>query len=113
MELPVGVAYGNDPKGIIEILVSVASDHPDVLSDPGPAALFLGFGASSLDFQLRAWTRGDHIRVSSEILVAVNEALVDAGIEIPFPQRDLHLRSMDQEAIDILTGGRKNDPDPE
>ena len=62
-------------------VVGVASEHPDVLSDPGPAALFLGFGESSLDFQLRAWTRGDYIRISSDLLVGVNDALVDAGIE--------------------------------
>jgi small-conductance mechanosensitive channel len=102
MELAVGVAYGTDPKVVIDILVGVASNHQDVLDDPSPAALFLGFGASSLDFQLRAWTRTDFVRVSSDLLVAVNQALVDAGIEIPFPQRDLHLRSVDERVADRL-----------
>ena len=70
MELPAGVAYGTDPQVVIDILVGVANDHPEVLSDPEPAALFLGFGDSSLDFQLRAWTRTDYVRVSSDLLVA-------------------------------------------
>ena len=62
-----------------------------------------GFGDSSLDFQLRAWTRGDYVTVSSDLLVAVNNALTDAGIEIPFPQRDLHLRSVDADAAERLS----------
>jgi small-conductance mechanosensitive channel len=60
-------------------------------------ALFTAFGASSLDFELRVWTGEfeNWRRVSSEVAIAVNEALKRAGIQIPFPQRDLHLRSMD------------------
>jgi len=86
-----------------------------VLGDPAPVALFLGFGASSLDFQLRAWTRTDYVRVSSDLLVGVNAALAEAGIEIPFPQRDLHLRSVDADAAKTLSGpvagGGKNTRD--
>lgn len=104
MELPVGVAYGTDPTRVIDLLVETTMEHPEVLDDPAPAALFLGFGDSSLDFQVRAWTRDDFVRVSSELLVAVNDALVDAGIEIPFPQRDLHLRSVDGGVADALSG---------
>lgn len=103
MDLPVGVAYGTDPEAVIDILVGVASDHPEVLSDPAPASLFLGFGDSSLNFQLRAWTRTDFVRVSSDLLVATNNALASAGIEIPFPQRDLHVRSVDADAADRLS----------
>jgi len=135
MELPAGVAYGTDPQVVIDILVGVANDHPDVLSDPEPAALFLGFGDSSLDFQLRAWTRTDYVRVSSDLLVAVNAALAEAGVEIPFPQHDLqvnaalaeagveipfpqhdlHLRSVDVDAAEVLSRrvqkDRENPPD--
>ena len=88
---------------VIDILVGVANNHPEVLSDPNPAAIFLGFGDSSLDFQLRAWTRTDYVRVSSDLLVAMNAALAEAGIEIPFPQRDFHLRSVDGDAADRLS----------
>ena len=104
MELPVGVSYGTDPQMVLDLLVETVKGHPEVLEDPEPAALFLGFGNSSLDFQLRAWTRTDYVRVSSELLVAVNSALVDAGIEIPFPQRDLHLRSIDGDVAEAISG---------
>ena len=93
MEISVGVAYGTDPQTVLELLVSVANDHPEVSRTPEPIALFLGFGDSSLDFELRAWTGTDFVQVASELRVAVNQALADAGIEIPFPQRDLHVRS--------------------
>jgi small-conductance mechanosensitive channel len=73
----------------------VARNHKEVLPYPAPTALFLGFGDSSLDFTLRSWAASfdDFIRVHSELNVRVNAALAEAGIEIPFPQRDLHLRS--------------------
>jgi small-conductance mechanosensitive channel len=112
-DIPVGVEYGTDPKAVIDILVGVAQDHPDVMGDPEPAALFLGFGASSLDFELRAWTRESFVQVSSDLRVAVNAALDEAGIEIPFPQRDLHLRSIDEGVAQVLLKpGRKNDKTP-
>jgi len=104
MDLSIGVAYGTDPQTVIDLLVEVGKGHADVLADPEPAALFLGFGESSLDFQFRAWTRDDFFRVSSELLVAFNRALANAGIEIPFPQRDLHLRSVDDGVAAALSG---------
>jgi small-conductance mechanosensitive channel len=106
IELPVGVAYGTDPQQVIDLLLDVARSHDDILSDPEPTALFMGFGDSSLDFSLRAWSGefDDYLRVKSEITVAVSEALKAAEIEIPFPQHDLHVRSVDAEAGDSLTG---------
>jgi small-conductance mechanosensitive channel len=109
MELPVGVAYGTDPQLVLDLLVEVGEGHPEVLKDPQPAALFLGFGDSSLDFELRAWTGTDYVRVSSELLVAINSALADAGIQIPFPQRDLHLRSVDDGTADAISGNESKD----
>jgi small-conductance mechanosensitive channel len=97
MDLPVGVAYGTDPQTVIDLLVGVARDNPRVATHPEPYALFLGFGDSSLDFELRSWTAefDDWLWIASEIAVTVNTALAEAGIEIPFPQRDLHLKSID------------------
>ena len=84
----------------------MAEGHPDILDDPKPQALFQGFGDSSLNFSLRAWTpdfdRGLTIR--SQLTVAVNAALAREGITIPFPQRDLHLRSADPEMHETLSG---------
>jgi small-conductance mechanosensitive channel len=93
IDIPIGVAYGTDPKRVLDLLLGVARAHPDVLGDPKPFAMLVRFGESSLDFELRAWAGGDILRVGSELRVAVNRALREAGIEIPFPQRDLHLKS--------------------
>ncbi len=76
----------------MDLLTVVAQGHQEVSRTPEPAALFLGFGESFLDFGLRAWTGTEFVQVASDLRVAVNQALVEAGIEIPFPKRDLHLR---------------------
>jgi small-conductance mechanosensitive channel len=104
IDLPVGVVYGTDAERVLALLLDVARSHPRVLSEPAPSALFVGFGDSSLDFQLRAWTDRfeDHLRMRSELAVAVQRALREAGIAVPFPQRDLHVRTIDpsiQEAL--------------
>jgi len=112
MEIPVGVAYGTDPQTVLELLLGIARAHPEVLSDPEPAAVFAGFGDSSLDFELRAWTTGDIVRIPSELRVSVNRALAEAGIEIPFPQRDLHLRSLDGACVITPDGCDRDAPSP-
>ena len=66
------------------------------MHDPEPVVLFRGFGESSLDFEMRAFTEGDWLKVMSERAVATSEALEAAGITIPFPQRDLHLRNVSE-----------------
>jgi small-conductance mechanosensitive channel len=96
IELRVGVAYGSEPRRVLEILLDVARAHPEVMVEPPPQALFLGFGESSLDFQLLAWTSNfaGSARIKSELGLGMHDALGSSGIEIPFPQRDLHLRSV-------------------
>jgi small-conductance mechanosensitive channel len=90
---------------VLEILSEVAKNHSAVLDNPAPNALFDGFGESSLDFEL--WISipefDDWRKVKSEITLAINNALRDAEIEIPFPQRDLHLRSIDFDAKKVLS----------
>jgi small-conductance mechanosensitive channel len=110
-KVPVGVAYGTDPRVVIEILNRVAGDHPEVLADPEPEALFLGFGDSALDFELRAWTRENFVAVSSDLRVSIDDAFREAGIEIPFPQRDIHLRSVDSDAAISLSQRDEKDAD--
>ena len=81
-EIPLGVAYGTKPATVLAMLKEVAKQHPEVLAYPEPSALFLGFGDSTLNFELRAWV-GDTGRVGavkSEVAVAVAEALEAAGI---------------------------------
>jgi len=100
IEVRVGTAYGSDPKQVLHLLLSAAQGHPEVAAKPEPDARFVGFGDSSLDFSLRFW--GDFERsalIQSSVAVAVHDALVAAGISIPFPQRDLHLRSANPELL--------------
>ncbi len=107
VKLPIGVAYGSDIAQVLHILITVAGDHPMTLTTPPPKALFLEFGASSLDFELRVWVSdfNDRRQVQSELNQEINDEFADAGIEIPFPQTDLHLRSIDDAAAEVLRSG--------
>ena len=101
MEILVGVAYGTNPRKVLELLLNAAGADQRLLSNPEPSALFLGFGDSSLDFSLRAWTDDfdNYLTIKSDLTLAVHDALYANAIEIPFPQRDLHLRSVDPQAV--------------
>jgi potassium-dependent mechanosensitive channel len=101
--IPVGVACDSDPATVLKLLAGVAHSTPGVMSHPEPAAFFLGFGESTLDFELRFWaTQEMWLQLKSDVGVRVAKALGDAGIEIPFPQRDLHLRSIDEQTRGTL-----------
>ncbi|MGE0440946.1 MAG: mechanosensitive ion channel family protein [Gemmatimonadales bacterium] len=94
--VPVGVSYAADPEAVRAALVAAAATHAGVLVDPKPDVIFAGFGDSALLFELRVWT-ASHIHVPkifvSELNSAIFAELRGRGIEIPFPQRDLHVRS--------------------
>jgi small-conductance mechanosensitive channel len=93
LDIDVGVEYGTDPEQVIELLNTTGAKYEGILQNPAPTTLFLGFGDSSLNFQLRVWTaETSFLKLKSNITVAVNNALKDAGITIPFPQRDLHVK---------------------
>ena len=94
MTIRVGVAYGTDPQKMLELLLSAARAQREVLAFPEPVALFVGFGESSLDFELQAWTDAfDRFSsVRSDLALDVHRKLGDAGIEVPFPQRVLHVK---------------------
>jgi small-conductance mechanosensitive channel len=104
IDLRVGVAYDSDPQRVIELLTKVAAAHPLVASQPPAEAFMKEFGADALMFDLVFWTdvpvRAP--RVHSDVAVAVNTALRDAKITIPFPQRSLHLRSIEPSVADAL-----------
>ena len=93
--IPVGVSYGTDVDFAHKIMSDVLPTLPLVLEDPAPRVYFSGFGESSLDFRLTVYLRQltDRMPLVDEVHHAILKALRDNGIEIPFPQRDLHIRS--------------------
>jgi small-conductance mechanosensitive channel len=111
VELPVGVAYRHRPSEVIPILEDVLESDDRILAHPAPVVLFRGFGDSSLDFELRFWAPDymTYLLLTSDVASRVYDALAAAGIEIPFPQRDLHLRSVDAEAATSFRSGKGRD----
>jgi small-conductance mechanosensitive channel len=94
--LPVGVAYGSDVNKVQEALVAAAREHPATLNDPEPNAFLEKFGDSTIDFELVAWTQEMSYkprRFRSDLNYLIYKHLTAAGIEIPNPQRDLHIKS--------------------
>lgn len=94
LTIPVGVAYGSDVSQVLQTLKECAEETPLVVKTRPPMALFTKFGESSLDFELRVYTEVDHrLKVQSDLLQNIERRFREGGIEIPFPQRDLHIRS--------------------
>jgi len=93
---PVGVSYRSDPELVRRLLLQVADEHSGVLKDPKPDALLLEFGDSALNFVLRVWTQQYATTpgiLRSELNFMIIKTFKEQGIEIPYPQRDLHIRS--------------------
>jgi small-conductance mechanosensitive channel len=94
--IPVSVAYGSDARLVEKLLLEVARENPDVMKDPEPVVRFMEFGDNGLNFELRPWSttlihrRG---RLVSGLNFAIYDKFTEHGIEFPFPQRDLHIRS--------------------
>jgi small-conductance mechanosensitive channel len=98
--IPIGVAYGSDIALVMKTLIECAADHSLVLADPQSKVIFSAFGASSLDLELRVWIADfdDRRTVQSDLLLEIDRRFRDLDIEIPFPQSDLHVRSIDESA---------------
>jgi small-conductance mechanosensitive channel len=94
--IQVGVAYGTDLEKVGRILLDIVTSHRKVLLNPAPQVLFMTFGESSLDFVVRPFTLiKDRLQTIHEISQEIYERFAEEGIEMPFPQRDLHLKSID------------------
>jgi small-conductance mechanosensitive channel len=94
--IPVGVAYASDVEKVRRALIKAGEEDPHVLKDPAPSVFFVAFGDSSLNFELVVWSNemsNRPHRFRSDLNFAIHRKLREAGIEIPFPQRDLHIRS--------------------
>ncbi len=114
MEIDVGVDYGTPAQRVIDLLVEVAKANPKVIADPEPRAYFTEFGDSALNFKLRFWVGDfdDGYSTKSDVSVAVQGALAQADIGVPFPQRDLHLVSVSPGVSTELTSPSSPSPRP-
>lgn len=96
VDLLIGVAYGTDAERVRELLLEVAAGNAEVLKRPEPEVIFKDFGASSLDFELRTWVdvaegAPSFVKIQSDLRFAIARVFAENEIEIPFPQRDVHL----------------------
>jgi potassium-dependent mechanosensitive channel len=114
IKVPVGVAYGSDTAKVKDILLKIANEHPQVVTggviDPEPKVMFLGFGDSSLNFELRCYIENIDKRLStiSDINFAIDAAFRENGVEIPFPQRDIHVRNLPDQSQSDTKGNTKS-----
>lgn len=107
VKIPVGVAYGTDPRLVEKILMGIAKKHPMVLHNPGPSVVFHGFGADSMDFEIRVFLRDINWMLSakSDMNYEIVRQFAEHDIEIPFAQRDIHIKN-----IDVLADALKVKP---
>jgi small-conductance mechanosensitive channel len=95
--IPFGVAYGTDLTKLRKLMLEVADENPQALKDPKPELFFVGFGESSLNFELGVWSGEATIsprRFLSDLFFAMEKKLRENAIEIPYPQQDLHVRTV-------------------
>jgi small-conductance mechanosensitive channel len=119
VDIPLSVAYGTDPERLISLLLELAVAHPAVIGNPKPEAYFLGFGESALNFELRFWTyQEEWFQLKSDVAVRLVKVLREANIDVPFPQRDLHIRNVnssvgeDAAESSFNTAAHQGRPDP-
>jgi potassium efflux system protein len=105
--IKIGAAYGTDVDLVSRVLQQIAASQPEVLSDPPPQIIFMAHGESSLDFEMRVFIPSPALLVPlrDRLNKAINHEFAEHNIEIPFPQRDLHIKSSDIKLPGLLAGG--------
>jgi len=113
VSLPVGVAYGSDTVRAREIFAEIAAEHPVILDDPAPLISFDSFGDSTLDLVFRFYLPNldNRLKIITEVHEEIDRRFKEEGIEIAFPQRDLHLRSVDP-SVPVPGRGGAGPPEP-
>jgi len=109
ISIDLSTVYGADPRRTVELLENIARSVDGVSFSPAPNVIVTGLTAGALDFSIRAWTndRADWVMVRSELAMRIRDGLAEAGIEVPLPQRDLHLRSVSTEAASGFSRARE------
>ncbi len=112
ISINVVTGYGANAQQTLELLVRIAAKVEGIAAAPPPVAILTGLATGALEFNLMAWTldKADWVGVRSLLNVRVRDGLAEAGIEVPLPQRDLHLRSISNTAVEELLGTRPNPP---
>ncbi|WP_332881912.1 mechanosensitive ion channel family protein [Methanosarcina horonobensis] len=101
----VGISYSSDIEKAIKIALDLMKGHPLILQEPEPAVVTTELASSSVNLQLRAWTKtGDFMGVKNSLTAGIFEAYRKEGIEIPFPQMDIHVKEIKREAKEIQKG---------
>ena len=101
IEILIGVAYGTNPNEVLKILKEVVHEEENILKQPDPQILFSDFGDSSLNFRVRFWVPFEHgLQAKSDVSIAIYNAFEVKGIEIPFPQRDIHIKSVPPDSVE-------------
>lgn len=113
VEILIGTTYGSDPNVILKILTDVANEYKDIIKEPMPKALFSDFGKSSLNFKLRFWVHYEiGLQAKSDVSIAIYNRFKEEGIEIPFPQQDIHIKGLsNQETMFTLINKKSNSKD--
>lgn len=112
IRVPVGVSYNSDVRRAVELCVEATQDKARILDNPEPRCLLTGFGDSSVDLEIRFWIRDPQNgigNIKSDVLLGVWNLFHEHDIEIPFPQRDLHLRSVAPDAQSVLSETSRNE----
>jgi small-conductance mechanosensitive channel len=93
VDVPVGIGYGSSVDKAVQVAMDLMKAHELVLGDPAPAVVVTELADSSVNLQLRAWTEtGNYWGVKGDLTKSILEALGPAGVEIPFPQLDVHMK---------------------
>ncbi len=110
--VPVGVAYGSDTLATEKLLLKIARENLLVLSQPEPSALFLGFGDNSLNFELRVFVKGldNRLAVTHHLHLAIEREFRKAGLNIAFPQRDVHLDTLRPLEVHLVRNSKETEP---
>jgi small-conductance mechanosensitive channel len=107
-KIPIGVSYGADIDLATRLMLESAHESPRILNHPPPNCLLTGFGDSSVDFELRVWIADPELgvgNVADDVLRRVWHRFKDNGVEIPFPQRDVHIKQPAELVVRTETPG--------